>query len=372
MTFLRRELLAAAPVLAFAGCAKAQTASTAPEGSLQRVIDETGVPALAGAVVTPDGLPYLEAAGLRRAGGTDRVTPGDLWHLGSNTKAMTAALYGRLVEAGLARWGATLPQLFRDLKLDAAWSTTTIEQLMSHTAGATDKGAIDLPWLIAAQSATNPVTDQRTALAAKVLAAPSAGKPGQFEYANLNFILAGAAIERIVRTSWEAAITDRLFKPLGMTSAGFGAPKGDQPWGHRRLPMGVGGPVPVNPKGTADNPPALGPAGTVHMTLTDYAKFIRLFLTDGGDILKPETIARLTTPPPGTGYALGWGVISGRPWARGPMLGHEGSNTMWHMVAMVAPKRGVAILTAANAMMPDDRSAPRLLARQLQQRFAPA
>lgn len=370
MTLLRRELLAAIPAIAAAGCARAEP-SSAPAGSLQRLVDETGVPALAGAVVTPDGLPFLEAAGLRRADGPDRVTTGDLWHLGSNTKAMTAALYGRLVEAGLARWGATLPALFPDLKLDAAWSTTTIEQLMSHTAGATDKGAIDVPWLIAAQSATNPVTDQRTALAAKVLVAPPAGKPGQFEYANLNFILAGAAIERIVRTSWEVAITDRLFKPLGMTSAGFGAPKGAQPWGHRRLPLGVGGMIPVDPKGTADNPPALGPAGTAHMTLTDYAKFIRLFLTDGGDILKPETVAHLTTPQPGAGYALGWGVSSGKAWARGPQLAHEGSNTMWHMLALVAPNRGVAVIAAANAMMPDGKSAPRLLVRQLQERFAP-
>lgn len=370
MSLLRREFLAAIPAIAAAGCARAE--SSAPEGSLQRIVDETGVPALAGAVVTPDGLPFLEAAGVRRMDAPGRVTVDDIWHLGSNTKAMTAALYGRLVEAGLARWGATLPQLFPDLTLDPAWSATTIERLMSHRAGATDHGAIDTAWLIASQKATNPVTGQRTALAARVLEVPPAGRPGQFEYANLNFILVGAAIERIVKTSWETAITDRLFRPLGMTTAGFGAPKGDQPWGHRRLPMGVGGLLPVDPSGISDNPPALGPAGTAHMSLTDYAKFIRLFLTRGGDLLKPETIAHLTTPPDGADYALGWGVRTDRAWARGPVLAHEGSNTMWHMVALVAPARGVAFLTASNAMMPDDRSAPRLLAKQLQERFAPA
>jgi hypothetical protein len=79
-----------------AGCARAQ--SPAAEGSLQRLVDETGVPALAGAVVTPEGLPLLEAAGLRRRNASETVTTGDLWHLGSNTKAMTAALYGRLLD----------------------------------------------------------------------------------------------------------------------------------------------------------------------------------------------------------------------------------------------------------------------------------
>jgi len=370
-TLDRRRLLALGAGAALAGGAARAAEDPAPAG-LTAILTETGVPALAGAVVTPDGLPFLEAAGGRRLGAPDRVTTNDLWHLGSNTKAMTAALYGRLVDAGLAQWGATLPALFPDLTLDPAWSTTTIEQLMSHTAGASDRGAVDTPWLIAAHSATNPVNEQRTALAAKVLAAPPAGKPGQFQYANLNFILAGAAIERITRTSWEVAITDRLFRPLGMASAGFGAPKSDQPWGHRRSPLGVGGLVPVDPSGIADNPRALGPAGTAHMTLTDYARFIRLFLTDGGGLLKPETIAHLTTPQPGAAYALGWGVAAGQAWARGPQLAHEGSNTMWHMLALVAPRRGVAVIAAANAMMPDGKSAPRLLALQLRDRFAPA
>ncbi|MDP1631294.1 MAG: serine hydrolase domain-containing protein [Caulobacter sp.] len=370
MTLLRRTVLAAIPAAALAG--RAQAESTAATGSLERLIEETGVPALAGAVVTPDGLPFLAVDGVRRAGGEDRVTTDDLWHLGSNTKAMTAALYGRLVEAGRARWGATLPQLFPDLTLNLAWSATTVEQLMSHTAGLTDRGVIDGGWLMASHRATTPVDAQRTALADRVLGAPPGGKPGQFDYANLNYILAGAAIERITGTTWEAAITTHLFTPLGLTTAGFGAPKGNQPWGHRRPPLGVGGLIPVDPAGLADNPPALGPAGTVHMTLTDYSKFVRLFLTRGGDLLRPETVAHLTTPPTGRNYALGWGVVQGQPWARGVQLAHEGSNTMWHMLAVLAPERGLAFITAANVMMPDDRSAPRLLFKQLQQRFAPA
>lgn len=369
MTLLRRELLAAAPALAFAGCARAQPASTAPEGSLQRIVDETGVPALAGAVVTPDGLPWLEAAGLRRKGGDEAVTKDDLWHLGSNTKAMTAALYGRLVEAGRARWGAALPELFPDLTLDPAWATTTIDQVMSHRAGVTDKGVIGMGWLIAAQKAAEPLPQQRTDLVAKALTAAPAGKPGQFEYANLNYVVAGAAIERITRTGWEEAITTHLFRPLGITAAGFGAPKGPQPWGHRKLP--VGGLMAMDPKNPADNPPALGPAGTVHMSLTDYAKFIRLFLTDGGEVLKPETIARLITPAAGADYALGWGVAD-KPWAKGSRIAHEGSNTMWHAVAIVAPRRGIGLIAVANAFSPDALGGPHRLIGQLQKRFAPA
>lgn len=31
------------------------------------------------------------------------------------------------------------------------------------------------------------------------------------------------------------------------------------------------------------------------------------------------------------------------PWTRGPALVHEGSNTMWHMLTVAAPERGMAI-----------------------------
>ena len=72
MGLLRREFLAAIPAIAAAGCARAE--SSAPAGSLQRLVDETGVPALAGAVVTPDGLPFIEVAGVRRMDAPGRVT----------------------------------------------------------------------------------------------------------------------------------------------------------------------------------------------------------------------------------------------------------------------------------------------------------
>ncbi len=368
MTIHRRGMIltATAASLAGAGCAKA---SNAPEGSLQRIVDETGTPALAGAVVTRDGLSYLEAAGVRRKGQSDLVTANDKWHLGSNTKAMTAALYGRLVEQGKARWGATLAELFPDLKLDPAIASATIEILMSHRAGVSDAGLVDGAWLRAAHADARSLPIQRAEFAARALTAKPGGVPGQFAYANANFMIAGAAIERIAGRGWEETIKAELFDPLGMASAGFGAPKGAQPWGHQYLGVMLN---PLDPTGPSDNPAALGPAGTAHMSLTDYAKFIRLFLTDGGKLLKPETIAHLTAPPtPGDqSYALGWITFAQRPWAKGPALAHEGSNTFWHAFAAVGPKAGLAVITAANADAGGGATATQTLALQLIKRFA--
>lgn len=341
----RRRLMLGAAALTAAAAGPVRATPSPRDAALAEALERSGAPALAGAVIGREGLIWSGAAGVRAAGGADAVTGRDLWHLGSNTKAMTAMLYGRLVEDGLARWGATLPELFPDMEVEAAWTDTTIEDLMTHRAGLADAAVLDLPTRAAGFSDPRPVDEQRTDLARRALTRPPTGEPGVFAYGNLNYILVGAAIERLTGTTWEDAMRARLFQPLGITSAGFGAPAGDQPRGH----MTLGGPVPVAPdQAGSDNPPMMGPAATVHMTLEDYGRFLVLFLTDGGGFVTPETFARLTTPPEGADYALGWAVAANSPLTGGPMLAHEGSNTLWHVTAIVAPARGLAAVAASN------------------------
>ncbi|MEK6260903.1 MAG: serine hydrolase domain-containing protein, partial [Planctomycetota bacterium] len=71
---------------------------------LEALVKKFKVPALAVAVLEGDRLTKLGATGIRARGHEEKVTPGDLWHLGSCTKAMTATLCARLVEKGSLRW----------------------------------------------------------------------------------------------------------------------------------------------------------------------------------------------------------------------------------------------------------------------------
>ena len=67
----------------------------------------------------------------------------------------------------------------------------------------------------------------------------------------------------------------RLFEPYGMDECGFGAPTGAQPWGHSDWDGGT----PKDPDtAQSDNPPGLGPAGTVHCTLASWGQFVALHL----------------------------------------------------------------------------------------------
>jgi hypothetical protein len=139
-----------------------------------------------------------------------------------------------------------------------------------------------------------------------------------------------------------------VFKPLRMTSCGFGgvgtAGEIDQPWPHGEggRPTAANGP-PV------DNPEVMGPAGTVHCSIADYSKFIADQLrgeSGHGALLKTETYKVLHTPR-GDNYAFGWFVLS-QNWAGGTVLAHQGTNTLNFCIVRVAPLREFAVLAVTN------------------------
>ena len=347
----RRSLLASlAALTALPAIARAQTAPMTRDEGLAAAFAETAPVGLAGLVVGREGVIWCGATGVRRFGSTEAVTTDDRWHLGSNTKAMTAALYGRLVDQGRARRGAPVREIFSGLSIDPAWDTATIEDFMHHRAGLDEAAVMGMSWLMTARGDPRSLRQQRAAIVAAALAKPPTGVPGAFAYANANYVVVGAAIETLLDQAWEEAMRTEMFAPLGMASAGFGPPAGANAWGHRGAGAARMAMDPAHPG--ADNPLAMGPAGTAHMTLADYGRFLSLFLNDGGGYLKPETVAALKTPPASETpppYAGGWIVLPSRTWAAGgPVLTHDGSNTMWHVTAAVAPAAGLALVAAAN------------------------
>jgi CubicO group peptidase (beta-lactamase class C family) len=311
---------------------------------LSQVREERQVPALAAAIVTRDGLHAIGAVGVRKFGDTTQVTTNDLWHLGSDTKAMTSTLIARLVEKDLLRWESTASDLFPELApgFHADFTNVTLLHLLSHHAGV----QANLDWSKLARSGT--AREQRVKAVREGLShAPE--QPSAYLYSNLGYVIAGAMAERVTGKNWEDLMRTEIFKPLGMHSAGFGGlgtpGELDQPWGHSRTNK----PAPINGP-AADNPPVLGPAGTVHCTLADWSRFIadqlRGFHGEPA-LLKPESYRVLSKPPFGGDYALGWGVFE-RPWAGGKALNHCGCNTMYYANAWLAPARGFAILVCSN------------------------
>src|SRR5262252_6946520 len=67
---------------------------------LAAAVAKSHVPGIAAVIVRSRGIVEVGVAGVRKNGFNDPVQRGDLFHLGSNTKAMTATLIARWVERG--------------------------------------------------------------------------------------------------------------------------------------------------------------------------------------------------------------------------------------------------------------------------------
>lgn len=328
-----------------------------------------GLPALGVAVVKKGRIVAMGTVGTRKTGVKAPVTASDRFHIGSDTKAMTSLLAGMYVEEGKLRWDSTLEEVFPELKKNIApgWGSITLEGLLSHTSGipadderfgrlldeSSGQGDLDLKGL-------------RYWIMSKFVTQPVAAAPRkQFAYSNMGYMIAGAMIERVAGRSWEELVLEKVLVPLRLRSAGFGPQSTvgmvDAPLPHKIIDGKV---KPMLAGPNADNPLIMGPAGTVHMSLQDFARWAIWNLGGGRrspGLVRPETLTKLTTPvieipprkdaapgtPSGGRYALGWGEMN-FPWAKAPLLYHGGSNGMNLAHIILEPKSDFGMVLMTN------------------------
>ena len=387
------------------GSSEEENAPVNVDAILQSILGRGGERfGLAAVVLRGERIIAQGVAGVRKRGAAERITLDDRFHLGSNSKAMTATLVAMLVEEGKLNWTTTLAEIFAGTvkPMYTAWEKVTLRQLLAHRSGlgidpdglarvfhllrapyASLRRGTEL--MRATRSRLGTMPQQRLEIARQALSRPPKIPPDtKYWYSNEGYILAGAVLEHLTGRAWEDLMHERLFQPLGIATGGFGQPgaagKTDQPWGHSSFvgkPMDPGSPV-------AQFPFYYGPAGLAHMTITDWAKFIRLHLR--GDpanphcqaaLLKRNAFAELHAVAPAANYSKGWvmrGItwlatgdsgpavayragwfISASSWAKGAQPGdagrrlwHGGSNGISHSVVCIAPEIDFAVLAACN------------------------
>lgn len=366
--------------------AQVENASSTDLSRIPReIISKNKVPGMAVCVVTSDRIVATGVAGVRKKGDPAAVTITDPFHLGSCTKAMTATLCARSVHQGQFDWSLSIGSAFPELEtLHPEFAEITLAALLSnHGRFPGDVEAKLWGELFRLQS--DPVAARRRLTEALTQVPPTLEKD-KYQYSNAGFAVAGHMLETRVGQPYEQLMKRDLFGPLGMESAGFGAPaakgatNGDAkkapfvPWGHTASGRAIA------PGVLADNPPAIAPAGTVHASITDWAKFVQLHLRVArGEEKTFEGLAVLHRPyvSDGSNYAMGW-VRTSRAWAKtkgngkppvegdapdadgnvekstrsgwdsGDVLTHSGSNTFWFAVTWIAPGQDLAVLITCN------------------------
>ena len=324
-----------------------------PLTGLARIVDSIrsahNLPAMAGAIVTLDGVYDLAVAGTRRAGGNAAVTVDDKWHLGSNLKAMTAALAAMAVDAGVIEWTTTVEEAFPELAgtMRSEYRDVTLEDLLSNRGGIRN----DPPQ--GTYAGATPRAQRESAIAWAVTNPPVNAR-GTFYYSNVGFVMAGAMVERAWGEDYESLMQSKLWGPIGVAGAGWGPQaavgSNTQPVAHSYVGGGW------QACEACDNPPGLSAAGRAHMPIGDWAKVIQeLMKADAGTSTlisagngRKLMTAHVPLPNSSDSYGLGW-ITTTRTWAQGRTVTHDGSNTVNHSVAWLGLGRGLAVIATTNA-----------------------
>ena len=312
--------------------------------ALAEIVNDGKAPGMIAAIISSEGVIAISSAGVRKAGTSVAMTNKDLVHLGSYGKAMTATMIATLVAEGKLSWDTKLIEAIPELKnkIHAGYKNITLWQLLTHRAGL-PKNPID------ELAHTNlEIKERRLSLLKDNIIFAPANTVGEWYYSNFGYIIAACMAEQVTGLSWETLIKERLFEPLGMTTAGIGDPlknnSTDQPWGHKKSWIGNR----WKPSRAYYNE-AISPAGRVHCSIEDWAKFISLQLP-GDNTFLDRTILNKLIEPVGF-YAAGWVVFqeTEHPWAKGIVLVHGGSNEIWYAAVMVAPAIDRAYVVVTNS-----------------------
>ena len=155
--------------------------------------------------------PILEAAmkdskvagkvvrGVRRNDGTDRVRETDVWHIGSDGKAMTATMVARLVDRGVLSWSKPPEEMLPDLAagMRPEYRRVTLAQLLSHHS-CLPENIVDEKTLETMFNETGSATlsQRRLKYVARAVQDAPVGPTENFSYSNTGLLIAAVIAQR--------------------------------------------------------------------------------------------------------------------------------------------------------------------------------
>jgi dipeptidyl aminopeptidase/acylaminoacyl peptidase/CubicO group peptidase (beta-lactamase class C family) len=277
------------------------------------------------------------------------TTPDSVFQIGSMTKVWTATVVMQLVDEGLVDLDAPVLEALPELRLADPEVTqkVTMRHLLSHTSGIdgdvfTDTGRGDdcLEKYVAQ-------LDQ---------AAQNHPLGATWSYCNSGFSLIGRVIEKLTGGTWDAAIQERIIRPLGLAHTGT---LPEEALLHRAAVGHVGEPGAELVRAPVWGlPRSAGPAGLINSTVGDILTWARMHLSggvavDGTRVLSEASTAAMTEKEAelpdkyilGDSWGLGW-IRFG--WDGRRLIGHDGNTLGQAAFLRVLPDEGLAVTLVAN------------------------
>lgn len=323
---------------------------------VEDVMQRTGIPGAAVAVVYKDKVVYTKAFGVREVGKPDRIDTDTVFQLASVSKPIASTVIATLVGKKRFDWNDPIRASNPAFALSDAYVTenATFADMLSHRSGLAT-GAGDL---------LEDLGFDRDTILSRLVQQPLKPFRSTYQYSNFGYTEAGEAAAKAAGTDWETLADTALFRPLGMTRSSYRRSDLLSHDNRARLHVRIGDPADKRWQAKYDrDPDAEAPAGGASGSINDLARFLRLQLNEGrlgtvqlvdeaalGDTHKPQVISGRPADPKARGhfYGFGWNVSydeNGR--AR---VGHSGAFDLGAAtnIAMIPGEElGIVVLTNA-------------------------
>ncbi len=208
--------------LAVTGQAGARDVQVDP-ARLASLVDDAvahyALPGIAVGVVVDGEVMLRHTRGELRAGQSEPVDAATLFKIASNSKAMTAAVLARQVDAGLLRWDDPVVRHLPGFRMADDWVTREIQvrDLLIHNSGL-GPGAGDLMlW-----PSPNRFTREEVIHGLRHLQ-PRWSFRSRYAYDNTLYIVAGEVAAAVTGVPFDVLVRREVFEPLGMTRCQAGS-----------------------------------------------------------------------------------------------------------------------------------------------------
>ncbi len=375
-------LLLAAP-LATTGCGNSVKAYGQPSGQavspqtpqLQQaliqldelaldIMQRSGIPGMAIAVVHGDQVVYAKGFGVRQVGRPEKVDAETVFAIASMSKPIGSTVIARQVQQNRASWNTPIQQVFPWFNLadPIVSAQVTVGDMYAHRSGLPNHAGDTLEEL---------GYDSDTILR-RLNQLPLTPFRQKFEYTNYGMTTAAMTVAATAQTDWPTLSEEVLYRPLGMTSTSsrfsdFFTHTNRAPGHVKENGQYVLGPE--RPEGTGNqrwssawNTDRQSPSGGVNSSAQDIARWMsfvlrtfkgsetRLSVEAFGPAVSPQITLYEAKHPSETSVYYGYGFFIDKPPAGGEIFHHGGAyswGTGTNFALLPSADVGIVVLTNA-------------------------
>jgi beta-lactamase class C len=322
---------------------------------LQRLMDRPYMVGMAVGIVENGEITFLKGYGETEAGSDEQVTPDTVFRWASVSKGVAGVITAKLAEEGKVRLNESIARYSPNLLLpEGAQTVARVEDVLSHRLGLWRNAYDDR-----LEDGQDPDQIRRDLNTTKLTCMPGSC----WSYQNVAFDAATDVVEKATGKTYASAVTDRLFRPLGMTSASLDR-DGLVSAGNWARPHSAGR-RPLEVREAYYRVPA---AGGVNSNIKDMAIWLQAQMGLFPDVVSNGTLSeahrpRVATPNENSRlrnyrervgdprYGLGWRIYD---YSGHKLIGHRGGVDGYRSLILFDPelKTGVVALWNSNAGKP--------------------